>query len=91
MINALHGKTAGLNGDNGLVAGADRVDCQKSKAWRTIDQDIIVETFDFIDNFRKFKLAADLIRLFLLERAHQDVGGDNIKILIHPFKNVFDL
>ena len=64
---------------------------KKPKAWRTVNQDIIVKVFDFIDDFREFKLTADLIRQFLLKGAHQDIGRDNIKILAHFFDDVFDL
>src|SRR5208283_5618313 len=83
VVNALHGKTAGLNGYNDLVAGTDSVDGQEPKAWRTVNQDIIVKAFDFIDDFREFKLTADFIRQFLLKSTHQDIGRDNIKILAH--------
>ena len=57
---------------------------KKPKAGRTVDQDIIIKVFDLIDDFREFKLTADLIGQFLLERAHQHIGRDNIKILVSP-------
>ena len=91
VINALHGKTAGLNRYNDLVAGTDGIDRQETKAWRTVDQDIIIKVFDLIDDLGQFKLTADLIRQFLLKGTHQHIGGDNIKILAHFFDDVLDL
>src|ERR1700690_4366444 len=85
VIDPLHGKTAGLNRYDDLVAGTDSVDCQKPKAWRAVNQDIIVEAFDLIDDFRELKLTADLIRQFLFKGTDQDIGWDDIKILAHFF------
>ena len=55
MLDTLDGKTAGLNRDNKLIAGAQRVDRQDAEARRAIDQDIIIIRFDRRDHLGQFQ------------------------------------